>query len=82
MDDVARLLEQARMAAARLERIHVDSLWARRAGGLRASLLRSIDLVERGPSPTRLAQLERLLQQGYTILTNAAREIPRFAAAG
>jgi hypothetical protein len=76
MDDTTRQLDQARLVADRLARLHVDSIWARRAGGLRGSLLHSIDLVERGPSPRRLAHLGQLVEQSYHILTQAAREIP------
>jgi hypothetical protein len=76
MDDAPRQLEQARLMADRLARLNVDSIWARRAGGLRGSLLHNITLVERGASPRRLAHLERLVQQSYHILTQAAREIP------
>jgi hypothetical protein len=76
MNDTPRQLEQAHLVADRLARLNVDSIWARRAGGLRGSLLHTIDLVERGPSPSRLAHLNRLVQQSYIVLTQAAREIP------
>jgi hypothetical protein len=76
MDSRTHQLDQARQVAARLERIPVDSIWARRASGLRGSLLRGIDLIERGASPRRVANLSRLIQQGFEILTQAAREIP------
>lgn len=76
MRDIVHKLNQARQAASRLERLNVDSIWARRASGLRGSLLHNIDLIERGPSPRRLAHLSRLLQKSHIILTHAAREIP------
>jgi len=69
-------LELARQVADRLGRLNVDSIWARRAGGLRGSLLHTITLIEHGPSPQRLAHLDRLLRQGHHLLTEAAREIP------
>ncbi len=67
-------LEQARMLIARLERLSADSVWAHRAAGLRVSLLRMMEQVEKGKKhPDRLA---RLMAEGFTILENAAREIP------
>ncbi|MFZ6030688.1 MAG: hypothetical protein ACOYYS_23530 [Chloroflexota bacterium] len=76
MENTSNRLEQAQQAADRLARLNVDSIWARRAGGLRGSLLHNITLVERGPSPRRLAHLEHLIRQACTILAQAAREIP------
>ena len=65
----------ARRLIARLERLSADSFWAHRASGVRGALLRSLEQVERSPSPKTLQQLERLVEHGYTILTHAAREI-------
>ncbi len=67
-------MEQACMLISRLERLSADSVWAHRAAGLRVSLLRMLDLVEKGKkNPNRL---ERLMAEGFMILESAAREIP------
>ena len=75
------LLRRARQLAARLERLSADSFWAHRASGLRGALLRALERVESPLSPhhttpnTALHNLERLVEQGYQVLANAAREI-------
>ena len=62
------------MLISRLERLSADSPWAHRAAGLRVSLLRMLEQVEKGrKNPDRL---ESLIRTGFTILENAAREIP------
>lgn len=76
MENTSNQVRQAQQVADRLARLNVDSIWARRAGGLRGSLLHNITLIERGPSPRRLVHLERLTRQGCAILVQAAREIP------
>ena len=69
----------ARRLIARLERLSADSYWAHRASGVRGALLRCLEQVERGPatgaSNAAVQALERLVEQGFTILANAAREI-------
>ncbi|HEY9075310.1 MAG TPA: hypothetical protein VIO61_02115 [Anaerolineaceae bacterium] len=79
-EESAALLATARLVAARLERLSVDSIWARRASGMRGSLLQMIDQVEQNPAlldsaATRqhLGDLNRL---GFRMIENAAREIP------
>ena len=71
-------MNQAVELAYRLERISVDSYWAHRAGGLRVALLRHTDRFnEHGGemSPADAEALEVLLEQGYWILENAAKEL-------
>ena len=71
------LLELARLLSARLERLSVDSSWARRASGVRGALLKAIEAVEAGetdPVQNR-ARLERLVRQGFEMVENAAREM-------
>ncbi len=71
------LLELARLLSARLARLSADSSWARRASGLRGSLLKAIEAVEKGegdPQETR-RHLEHLVRRGFEILENAAREL-------
>ena len=69
----------ARRLIARLERLSADSYWAHRASGVRGALLRCLEQAERGPatgaSNAAVQALERLVEQGFTILANAAREI-------
>lgn len=70
------LLETARSVAAMLERLSADSVYAHHASGLRGSLLKMIERYESGRASQQVSSdLERLVQAGYTILENAAREI-------
>jgi hypothetical protein len=41
-------VELLRLLAQRLERLSVDSIWARRASGLRGSLIKALDSVDAG----------------------------------
>ena len=63
------------MLARRLERLSVDSIWARRASGLRGSVIKALDSVdaEEEVSPEHL---DLLIERSFEILRNAAREIP------
>ncbi len=72
---MSRQLEQARLLTARLARLSADSVWARRASGLRISLDRLVEQIEIGAEvdPTRLDQLTR---QALEMLAKAAHEIP------
>ena len=78
MNAVAELnarIELLRMLTLRLERLSVDSIWARRASGLRGSLIKALDALDAGmPMPTY--QLDMLIESSFQILRNAAREIP------
>lgn len=58
----------------RLERLSADSTYAHRASGLRGSLLRYEEHIEAG-LPVDDVELTQLVEQGYEILKNAAREI-------
>jgi len=55
----------------RLERISVDSYWARRASGVRGALLRALDVMENG---SRDSRADILIERGFEILERAARE--------
>lgn len=59
----------------RLERLSVDSGWARRASGLRGSLIKALSAAEEGNSPPP-EQLDLLIERSFEILSRAAREIP------
>jgi hypothetical protein len=68
-------IDLLRMLTRRLERLSVDSIWARRASGLRGSLIKALAAAETG-SPPSAEDLELLIERSFEILSNAAREIP------
>ena len=79
MDDQQHeLIEQARMLVARLERVSVDSIWARRSSGHRGALLRWVERANLEAhlqlSPEEAEQLQRLVDLGFVYLNRAARE--------
>jgi hypothetical protein len=69
-----RLL-QAEILVERLARLSADSAWAHKASGIRASLDKYVGLMKAGSNydPQLLTQL---VQNGYDILEQAARQIP------
>jgi hypothetical protein len=75
-------LKQAREVVTRLERISADSCWAHQSSGVRGTLWRSIDRLERSLrgkarfNESDLAELEERIDLAYAMLTSAAREIP------
>jgi hypothetical protein len=76
-DDLHPQIELAKLLAERLERLSVDSRWARRSSGMRGSLLRTLEVCERGEFSQDLpALLDLLTARGFEILENAAKEIP------
>jgi hypothetical protein len=68
-------LELLKMLAERLERLNVDSKWARRASGNRGAILKALAMDENGSHQTS-DDLDVLIQKSLEILTKAAREIP------
>jgi hypothetical protein len=68
-------VELLRMLAKRLERLSVDSIWARRASGLRGSVIKALDAVDNGEEVTA-GHLDMLIERSFDILRRAAREIP------
>ena len=68
-------IELLRMLTARLERLSVDSIWARRASGLRGSLVKALESMDT-TEPTSAENLDMLIERSFEILRNAAREIP------
>lgn len=81
MSKLDNALDQARMLTSRLERLSADSIWARRASGYRASLLKAIGRLEETHDPSELEveldHLQGLLQRGHLILEAAARDLIR-----
>jgi len=70
-----RRIDLLRLLAARLERLSVDSIWARRASGLRGSLIKVLDAVDSGDG-SATDHLDLLIERSFQILRSAAREIP------
>lgn len=69
---------QALELVSRLERVSVDSHLAHRASGVRVAILRCTDRLDTQDgelSAARAASLEVLIEQGYAILEDAAREL-------
>jgi hypothetical protein len=70
----------ASLLISRLERLSADSHYAHRASGLRGSLLRFLEQVERSNQdgvllPIPAHQVEETLALGFDILEKAAREV-------
>ncbi len=59
----------------RLERLSVDSHWARRASGLRGNIVKVLDEVDSGQEVSQ-ARLELLTEAAFDILRRAAHDIP------
>ena len=68
-------LLQAQILVERLARLSADSIWARRASGLRASLDKSVRDIEAGRL-VDMQQFDHLIQLGFEMLEKAAEEIP------
>jgi hypothetical protein len=68
-------IELLRLLVARLERLSVDSHWARRASGLRGNIIKVLEEYNAGQEvePERLSAL---IQHTFEILRRAAEEIP------
>ena len=63
------------MLVARLERLSVDSHWARRASGVRGNIVK---VLEEADSRSKIPpdRLELLTQAAFDILRRAAQDIP------
>ena len=68
-------VELLRMLTSRLERLSVDSIWARRASGLRGSLIKALETIDT-ESDVPAEHLDILIEKSFHILRNAAKEIP------
>jgi hypothetical protein len=80
MNETQYLFEQMTLLVNRLERISVDSIWARRASGQRGALLRWIERLQNNVdhevnlSHEDSEKLKRLIHEGYRLLERAAKE--------
>ncbi len=63
------------LLARRLERLNVDSLWARRASGTRGNIIKVLAEIESGQEVDK-ARLSPLIDRAFEVLTHAAQEIP------
>ena len=68
-------IELLRMLARRLERLNVDSLWARRASGTRGNIIKLAAEIEAGKEIDH-ARLKPLIERAFKVLEHAAQEIP------
>lgn len=67
-------IELLRLLASRLERLSVDSRWARRASGLRGNIVKVLEEAQTGSVSAE--RLDLLIGRSFEILRAAAREIP------
>jgi len=67
--------EFLRLLIHRLERLSVDSHWARRASGLRGNLLKILELLEQGDE-VETSRLDALIERAFDLLRRSAQEIP------
>jgi hypothetical protein len=64
-----------KMMAERLERLNVDSKWARRASGTRGGVIKTLEQFQQGITPS-VDAVDLLISRSMEILSKAAREIP------
>ena len=64
-----------RLLGSRLERLSVDSHWARRASGLRGNIVKVLEEADSGKMVSA-ARLELLTNAAFDILRRAAQDIP------
>ena len=70
--DHIRLL---RLLISRLERLSVDSHWARRANGLRGNIVKVLEEADSG-QPVSADRVDLLTEAAFDILRRAAHDIP------
>ncbi len=83
MENTPYQIEQARLLVARMERISADSIWARRASGLRGALLKWLEKYDQTQkhdaflpslSDQELIWISTILAMSYKMLEKAAKE--------
>jgi hypothetical protein len=83
MEYTAHQIKQARLLVARLERISADSIWARRASGMRGALLKWLEEFEQASLLTEVSPsyndhekegIDLLIEMSYKMLEKAAKE--------
>jgi hypothetical protein len=73
--DTHRQIDLLRLLATRLERLSVDSHWARHASGLRGNIIKLIEQADTG-EPISARRLDLLTNTAFDILRQAAEDIP------
>jgi len=68
-------IQLLRMLVSRLERLSVDSHWARRASGLRGNIVKVLEEAESGRDVSE-TRLNLLTNAAFDILRRAAQDIP------
>ncbi|MBT7191627.1 MAG: hypothetical protein HN916_15735 [Anaerolineae bacterium] len=68
-------LQLLKLLARRLERLNVDSLWARRASGTRGNIIKVLAEIEDGKE-VNVERLSPLIDRAFKVLEHAAQEIP------
>ncbi len=68
-------IQLLKLLAPRLERLNVDSLWARRASGLRGNIIKVLAGIDAGEE-VEDKRLRLLIDRAFEILKHAAEEIP------
>ena len=68
-------IELLRLLAERLERLSVDSLWARRDSGLRGNIIKVLEEFDSGQE-IEAERLHPLIERAFEVLRHAAQEIP------
>lgn len=83
MDETDFQINQVRLLVSRLERISADSVWARRASGIRGALLKWLEEVDlcTAANDEGIAKIHKnnpnlqlTINLGYQILEKAAKE--------
>jgi hypothetical protein len=64
-----------RLLISRLERLSVDSHWARRANGLRGNMVKVLEEVDSGQEVSS-TRMDLLTDAAFDILRRAAQDIP------
>ena len=68
-------IQLLRLLTSRLERLSVDSHWARRASGLRGNIVKVLEEVDSGQAVSAV-RLELLIDAAFDMLSRAAHDIP------
>lgn len=71
----ASQIELLYLLAIRLERLSVDSIWARRASGLRGNIIKVLEEIQSG-ADVDSRRLDMLMERCFDLLIKAAKEIP------
>jgi hypothetical protein len=68
-------IQLLRLLVSRLERLSVDSHWARRASGLRGNIVKLLEAADSGQEVST-SRMELLTEAAFDILRRAAQDIP------